>query len=179
MDCKQVLFIPVRCLVLSQFRNLLVDKISSMMHRIIFIIFGLLIVAQVQSAYIKRQAPDDVIKFVDQSDDAEPIREKIRTEMDQYKRLREMSLKKKGSKTTAASTTTTEATSTVRRVHLIGHEEAELGDVPEAELGETPEEVPEESEGGGGVMDLNIFDAPIVCKPGFVLVGTRCRKLAK
>lgn len=166
------------CLVLSQFRNLLVDETSSIMHGIILTIFGLLIVVQVQSACTRRQASDDNIQFVDQNDDMESIREKIRTEMDQYRKLKEISLKSKNVKTSTVLTTTsttTEASSTVRHVHLIGHEEEELE--------ESPADVPEESERGEemttmGVVNLNIFDVPVVCKSGFVLVGTRCRKLA-
>ncbi|CAG9802669.1 unnamed protein product [Chironomus riparius] len=173
------------------------------MHGFILAIFGLLIVVQVQSACIRRQVLDDKIQFVDQNDDMESIREKIRTEMDQYRRLKEMSLKSKSSKatttTTEASTlshlledtpeevpeessskaTTSTSSSTVRHVHLIGHEELSV-DVPE----EAPGEVLEESENGEemttmGFKDLNIFDVPVLCKTGFVLVGTRCRKLAR
>lgn len=146
------------------------------MHGIILVIFGLLIVVQVQSACTRRQVSGDNIQFVDQNDDMESIREKIRTEMDQYRKLKEISLKNKNFKTSTSTTTTTEASSTVRHVHLIGHEEEVLE--------EAPDDVPEESEGVEemttmGVKDLNIFDVPVVCKAGFVLVGTRCRKLVR
>jgi len=143
------------------------------MHGITFAIFGLLIVVQVQSAYTKRQVPDEKIQFVDHSDKMDAIRENIRTDMDQYRRLKEMSIKSKSSKTT----TTIEApvsSSTLRQVCLIDYEEPELEDAPV--------DVQEEMEGVEiitGLVNNKIFDAPVVCKVGYVLVGTRCRKLTR
>ena len=134
-----------------------------------------------QSACTRRQVLDDNIQFVDQNDEMEPIREKIRTEMDEYRRLKEMSIKSKSAKATTTTTTTTEApTSTVRQVHLIGYEkDAEIAELPPEEVIDEEFEGEEEEATTKTVVDLTIIDAPLQCRAGFVLVGTRCRKLVR
>lgn len=55
---------------------------------------------------------DPKISFIDSSDDSDSIREKIRTEMDNYKRLKEIALKNKLLNSTTTTTTETSSAPT-------------------------------------------------------------------
>lgn len=139
--------------------------IFKMMHKIIFIVLAFSSVDQFFLVCSNEHSIDDKIKFVDHIDEKELIREKIRTEMDEYKRLKEMSIKSRIEKTTTSTTT---MTSTIRQIHLIGSEDLEeySTDDPEEITTYKPE-----------IKDLNIFDAPIKCKTGQKYANGRCRDI--
>jgi hypothetical protein len=115
---------------------------------------------------------DDKISFVEEKDATEAVREKIRSEMEEYKKLKEMSLKKKSKKETTATTTTTTTTtttpasttssSTVKPIYL--------GLPDDGETMEAEEEITTEG-------DRFIINAPLICKENERLVRGRCRKI--
>jgi hypothetical protein len=151
------------------------------MPKIAFLLALLAVIGCVQAACASDR--DDKIKFVDSLDDADAIREKIRTEMDEYKRLKELSLKKKHVKTvpkeiestTATTTTTTVAaeavsSSTVRAVYFGNpdddDEEETTDDSTDDGMTTTPK-------------DRFILAAPPKCRSGERFVDGRCRLIVR
>lgn len=148
------------------------------MLKIAFLFTLLTVVYLCLSASTGDRMKDDNIKFVDTNDETEPIREKIRTEMDEYKRMKQLSLKSKKNSTKAtteaATTTTTEATSssTVRQVYL-GLDEEETNEA---------EDTTDTTDSTDGyetttLEDRNIINAPHVCKGTQKYITGRCRDL--
>lgn len=65
----------------------------------------------------KSNSDNDEVSFPDATDDSEAIREKMRTEMDNYKRIKEMTIKNKLlSSTTAASTAEVAESTTTKTI---------------------------------------------------------------
>lgn len=152
---------------------------------------------------IRKPIEDGKICFFDTVDESEAIREKIRTDMDNYKRIKELTFKKKlmdattievttemETQTSSADETTTIASrvvlsdaipttseSSVVSSSTIRQIVIDFGD-DEEETEEPPAEV--ESETSTAVVitvdDRNIINAPLICKAGQALVRGKCRK---
>lgn len=166
---------------------------------------------------------DDDVSFIDTVDETEAIREKIRTEMDDYKRIKEMMFKNLVSSSTQASTepstTTTPAAesttaSTIETSSVEASTESSVDSTSEVSPPtstepttakstlrpiafnsddlENPEETPEDATMNTGydettaksgknmtIEDRFIFNAPLICKSNQVLVGDRCKPIAK
>ncbi|KAG5684720.1 hypothetical protein PVAND_013934 [Polypedilum vanderplanki] len=126
---------------------------------------------------------DDKIKFVDAPDETDMIREKIRSEMDEYKRLKELSLKKKAVKSVnkeielTAVAASTESTTTTTAVPISSSTLVQvfLGNPDEDD--ETQEATTSEGEEMTTLIDRFILAAPPKCREGEKLVANKCRKL--
>lgn len=129
------------------------------------------------------QTRDDKISFIEsegENDESEKVREKIRKEMDEYRKQKENKKKKVGNLTTTSTTTTTTSTttttqapssSTLVHVHLIGLEELTEND-GESSTSDGLETTTE-------FTDRFIIDAPTKCKDGKQFVDGRCRTIYK
>lgn len=151
---------------------------------------------------IRKPIEDGKICFFDTVDESEAIREKIRTDMDNYKRIKELMFKKKLMDATTIkvmemdmqTSSAAEATTIAPRVVLadsiptssessvvtsstIRQIVIDFGD-NEDETEEPPTEV--ESETSTAVVitvdDRNIINAPVICKAGQALIRGKCRK---
>lgn len=136
------------------------------MHNVIFIVFGFLIILQIKSTCSNIQVADDSIKFVYANDESESIREKIRTDMENYKKYKEMALKTKSAK----ANPTKAPEKKVRPVDIDFPPEAEEIVEETTQVEETTTYIP-------SFEYQSIFSAPVICRPGQVNVNGRCRPL--
>lgn len=168
------------------------------MAKIFLLLAVSLAVIQSGAAANADRKKNDNIMFIDSIDDSEPIREKIRTEMDNYKKIKEMMFKNKlmnvtmkattaasteAPSTTAAPSTTTippevaaskpsvVSSSTIRRVVIAG-----VSDVSDEDIDESPptdviyDDTTISSDDGNSTLvdDRFILNAPAICKNGRV-----------
>jgi hypothetical protein len=138
---------------------------------------------------ISQPTRDDKISFIEsnsENDESEKVREKIRKEMDEYRKQKENKKKKVASIITTTSTTTTTTTttqappssSTLVHVHLIGiDEEPTDDDLTTENYLETS--TFNDTDTTTDVIDRFIIDAPNLCKNGEQYAAGRCRKIYK
>jgi hypothetical protein len=155
------------------------------------IVISLAVYHQTEAANANRSAnEDEKITFVDDVDELAGVRARIETEMDGYKRMKQMIFKNKmlNATTTNAieneTSSTTEITpiemnqsstvpqevssSTIRQVALF---------IDESDNEEDPENSTDEIQEMTTVDNRFIFTAPIVCPEGKKNVNGRCRTI--
>lgn len=147
------------------------------------------------------------ISFVDTNDESEPIRDKIRSEMETYKMIKEMILKNKIGISTTVKTEaikieeTTQLPTTISSSSEVTEEETtqettetaiitstlrqislilpDANAEEEEEVEENPEEVIEETTSISQLEDRFLINAPTLCKNGKVSVSGTCRQIVK
>ena len=129
--------------------------------------------AKISSLVHVPETVNERISFVDveeERDEITKLKERIKTEMDAYRKgMEKKKLLKTKTTTTTSTTTTTEAptSSTLVHVYLVG-----------IDLFEGSEDTTDSSLIGTTTIDnRNIIDAPVKCREGEKMAAGRCRKI--